>query len=211
MLVIKYQKKGDASFISHIDLLKHMGRIIRRADIPMNFSKGFNPHPLLFFSPPMVLGGQSECEYVFLSTEMNSEEAFRRYKCAVPEGLTALEFFDVKKNPNLQAEIEIADYVYPVEYRDIDFSDCVIRYTKKGEEKEENVSSKIFGTFSENGKLCVRMAAGNSPLRPDRIIGKLSEIYNEEISLTDVVKVRQYVKKDGVLINADDFIKEGKF
>lgn len=208
MLVIKYKKTAEASFISHIDLLKHMGRIIRRADIPMNFSQGFNPHPLLFFSPPMVLGAQSSCEYVFISTELDSKEAFSRFSKVLPKGLIATTYFNIDKNPNLQAKIQVADYVYPVDYKDIDFSSFVIKYTKKGEEIEEDVSSKIIGAYNLDGKLCLKVAAGNSPLRPDRIINKLEEIYNQSISLLDIVKVKQYVLEDGKYIDVDDYLKK---
>lgn len=48
MITLKYRKSGNAVFISHIDTLRGMVRAIRRAEINMAYSKGFNPHMLLF-------------------------------------------------------------------------------------------------------------------------------------------------------------------
>ena len=53
MIVLRYTRLGTRRFLSHIDVLRDFGRIVRRADIPVGYSGGFNPHALLFFSPPM--------------------------------------------------------------------------------------------------------------------------------------------------------------
>ena len=54
MIVLRYTRLGTRRFLSHIDVLRDFGRIVRRADIPVGYSGGFNPHALLFFSPPCV-------------------------------------------------------------------------------------------------------------------------------------------------------------
>ena len=42
--LIKFSKEKDIKFISHLDLMRTIQRIIRRADLPIEYSKGFNPH-----------------------------------------------------------------------------------------------------------------------------------------------------------------------
>ncbi len=64
MLTLKYCKAGSACFISHIDLLRHVSRILRRAGITVNYSQGFNPHALVYFSPPLGVGVSSVAEYL---------------------------------------------------------------------------------------------------------------------------------------------------
>ena len=54
MIVLKYQKCEEARFISHIDLLRHISRILLRAEIPVKRSNGFNPHALVFFSHTVI-------------------------------------------------------------------------------------------------------------------------------------------------------------
>ena len=63
MIVLRYSRLGTRRFISHIDVLREFGRIVRRADIPVGYSGGFNPHALLFFAPPTPVGVGSVAEY----------------------------------------------------------------------------------------------------------------------------------------------------
>lgn len=207
MVTIKYQKKDSAQFISHIDLLKHMARIIRRANIPVKYSQGFNPHTLVFFSPPSVLGVASSAEYVSIDTNMDKNEVLTRFNSAVPESLKGLEAFEVPKNPNLQANVFAADFMLPIGYKNLDISNFVIKYTKKGQEIVEDVTDKIFGVYEYENKMVLRLAQGSSSLRPDRILSELKNRLNEEIRLTEIEKIAQYEFVGGKMTNVDVCLK----
>jgi hypothetical protein len=69
------------------------------------------------------------------------------------------------------------------------------------------VSDKVYSVFDEDGRLGLRLALGNTNLRPDRLIPRLNEMLGAEISITDVRKLRQYVEVGGALINVDDYLK----
>lgn len=209
MIVLKYVKTLDARFISHIDLLKHMSRILRRAVVPVKHSQGFNPHALIFFSPPTVLGVNSYAEYVAIDTDMNGEEVFTRYNNSVPEGLKAIEWFECAKNPNIQGKSVSADYVFDVDYFDVDLSDgLTVTYKKKEDFVTEDISGKIFGTFNADGRLGVRLASGNNNLRADRLATALNEKYGKDIKVTTIAKLCQYVLVDGVEKSVDEYLKE---
>lgn len=208
MIVLKYQKIAEARFISHIDLLRHTARVIRRAKISVKFSNGFNPHALIFFSPPLVVGVSSVAEYVAIDCNMSKEEVLERYNASVPKGLEALSCFECEKNPNLQAKIVCADYIFPTEYKSIDMSDgFVIEYSKKGEKVVEDVADKIFAFENNDGKLLARLACGSVNLRPDRIIDELNRRLGAKINVVDIKKVAQYVQQDGTLVDVDEFLK----
>ena len=208
MIVLKYAKSLDARFISHIDLLKHIGRILRRAGIPVKHSQGFNPHALLFFSPPMVLGVNSYAEYVAIDTEMKGEEVFERYNRSVPDGLKAINWFATAKNPNIQGKSVSADYVLDTPYFEFDYSDGFeITYKKKEETVTEDVSKKIVGLFNADGRLGVRLASGNNNLRVDRLVTGLNERYGKDIKITTVAKIAQYVDVDGKIVDVDEYLK----
>ncbi len=226
MIVLKYRKSGSAAFISHKDLLRHVTRILRRANIPVNFSQGFNPHSLIYFSPPLVLGASSTAEYLSIDTNLDGEEVLKRYNSAVPKGLEAERVFTCAKNPNLQAIVVAGDYIFPTtQHNNIKDDNCKeensaeyfcdklfvdgrfeAEYVKKGETVIENVEDKIFAVESENGKLRMRLALGNVTLRPDRILPSLNRKLGENMILTDVVKVAQYVSVDGNLVDVDDYL-----
>ena len=69
MLVFKYTKTNGAEYISHLDTLRHLSKIMRRADIDITKSKGFNPHMHIYMNAPMGVGIKSLCEYCFADTE----------------------------------------------------------------------------------------------------------------------------------------------
>ena len=209
MIVLKYVKTLDARFISHIDLLKHMSRILRRAVVPVKHSQGFNPHALIFFSPPTVLGVNSYAEYVAIDTDMKGEEVFTRYNNSVPEGLKAIEWFECAKNPNIQGKSVSADYVFDVDYFDVDLSGgLTVTYKKKDDLVTEDISGKIFGTFNADGRLGVRLASGNNNLRADRLATALNEKYGKDIKVTTIAKLCQYVLVDGVEKSVDEYLRE---
>ena len=60
---IRYSKTGILKFIGHLDMLRTFQRAFRRASVPLEYSKGFNPHPLVSFAYPLGLGMTSEDEY----------------------------------------------------------------------------------------------------------------------------------------------------
>ncbi|MBR4800786.1 MAG: TIGR03936 family radical SAM-associated protein [Clostridia bacterium] len=208
MLVLKYEKTGRACFISHIDLLKHTARTIRRAEIPVKFSNGYSPHALLFFSAPLALGVSSKAEYLAIDADMSKDELLARYNASCAEGLKASKVFECEKNPNLQGKIVCCDYVFPTAYRPIDLSNGFeIEYAKKGEIVKEEVSGKIFGAFDVDGKLVLRLATGNTNLRPDRLLPTLNDMFGEDMSTTSIVKVAQYFKQEDGLVEADEYLK----
>jgi len=209
MIVLKYVKTLDARFISHIDLLKHMSRILRRAVVPVKHSQGFNPHALIFFSPPTVLGVNSYAEYVAIDTDMKGEEVFTRYNNSVPEGLKAIEWFECAKNPNIQGKSVSADYVFDEDYFDVDLRDgLTVTYKKKEDFVTEDINGKIFGTFNAYGRLGARLASGNNNLRADRLATALNEKYGKDIKVTTIAKLCQYVLVDGVEKSVDEYLRE---
>ncbi|MGI6190109.1 MAG: TIGR03936 family radical SAM-associated protein, partial [Caldicoprobacteraceae bacterium] len=44
-MVVKYSKGKKVKYISHLELMRTIHRALRRADIPVAFSRGYNPQP----------------------------------------------------------------------------------------------------------------------------------------------------------------------
>ncbi len=66
-VLLSYEKKGDIIFTSHLDLVKIFYKVIRRSNIPVAYSEGYNPHPKLSFGPPLPLGIEGWDEYLEIS------------------------------------------------------------------------------------------------------------------------------------------------
>ena len=61
---LKFSKTGMGKYISHLDLLRAFTRAITRAELPVKYTQGFNPHQIITFSLPLPIGVTSGTEFV---------------------------------------------------------------------------------------------------------------------------------------------------
>jgi len=61
---LRYSKGDKVRFLSHLDMMREMGRTLRRAALPILYSEGFSPHPKVSAGPPLPLGGVSAHEWI---------------------------------------------------------------------------------------------------------------------------------------------------
>ena len=88
-LRIVFGKFGALKYTSNLDVAKIWERVLRRADLPLLYSQGFNTRPRLQLATALPLGITSECELLDVSLrEEISLEGIREALLAVsPEGL----------------------------------------------------------------------------------------------------------------------------
>jgi radical SAM-linked protein len=69
---IQYEKSGDMVFLGHLDFQRQMQLALRRSGLPVAYSKGYHPHPLLKFGPPLPVGvvGLRECLDIALERQV---------------------------------------------------------------------------------------------------------------------------------------------
>ncbi|MCU1278514.1 MAG: hypothetical protein JWM53_2060, partial [bacterium] len=86
---IRFGKTGRGAFISHLDTMRLLIRVFRRARLEMIYSKGFHPKPQLVFAPALGLGVAALGEYCDVKIDFDGEpEALMaRLRAAAPEGL----------------------------------------------------------------------------------------------------------------------------
>src|SRR3978361_2142178 len=63
----RHAERGRLRFTSHRDFARALERALRRADVPMAYSAGFNPHPKISYLGAAPTGVASEAEYLELS------------------------------------------------------------------------------------------------------------------------------------------------
>lgn len=96
-LRVKFFKKGRLQYISHLDLVRTMMKIIVRSKLPLWYTEGFNPKPKITFAAPLSIGTESMCEFmdIRLTEKIPAEEAMRRL------------------NLNMTAEMQATEAYYP--------------------------------------------------------------------------------------------------
>lgn len=94
-----YAKEVDAKFIGHLDLARVFERAMRRAELPIAFSEGFNPHPKISFGSALALGTTSMCEYVDieLAQPMPVQGFIALLQPQLPKGITLLEGKEISR------------------------------------------------------------------------------------------------------------------
>ncbi|MBO8137268.1 MAG: DUF2344 domain-containing protein [Desulfotomaculum sp.] len=132
---IMFSKTGMARFISHLDLLRIFERAFRRADLPMAFSQGFNPHPKMSIAAPLAVGieGKQELLEIELTGKMEENEITRRLNSSLPAGVEVLGVKQAQGTKPLMAMVKRAVYSF----------ECMPGKEIKQQQVEQAVSSLL--------------------------------------------------------------------
>lgn len=177
-------------FISHLDLLRTFTRAIHRAELPVRYSQGFNPHQLITFSLPLPIGVTSETEFVDIDFEdtITDSELMERLNQNLPPDIRILSVTIPTCKAN---DIVAARYRLNITAKDkldeekiIEFFNLTeisaVKKTKKGE-KEVNLKDyirrwSILGVDDKGASMNITLSAGGeSNIKPEILITKLCE------------------------------------
>ena len=89
-LRLRFEKRGRAAYLSHLDVLRTFQRAFIRAGIPVKHSEGFNPHPKMSIAAPLQLGCESLCEVLDAGILDGPEDLPAALNPVLPEGLAVL-------------------------------------------------------------------------------------------------------------------------
>ena len=97
---------GDLRFISHHDTLRLFRRALARADIPVRFSEGFNPHPRIMIPLPRPVGIASRAEALVIETErlIDPDHALQRLDDQTPENIRMISVRRLNNRESIIAE-----------------------------------------------------------------------------------------------------------
>lgn len=114
-LRLALHKGEELRFLSHLDYAQAVERMIRRAEIKIAYSEGFNPHMKISFSSALALGVTAAAEYIDMDVleDDSLESIMERLNRVAPPGL---EVLDGKEMPDkVKKMMAICNYaVYEV-------------------------------------------------------------------------------------------------
>ena len=111
--LIRFGKQPRLRFISHLDLQRFFQRAVNRTGLPIAYSQGFNPHPVMSFGSALALGWTSEYEVIDikLSAPMGRKRTEDAVRAALPEDLPVLEVRMVDdRHAAPMALVKMSDY-----------------------------------------------------------------------------------------------------
>lgn len=207
-----FEKTGMAKFISHLDTVRCVTRAMKRANVPIWFTEGFNPHAFMSFAMPLSLGFESYCETVDfrLTEDVNLDELAENINNALPVDITVKKIAIPQMSPN---DIRWADYKIVFNNPDeklLDTADKILssdeiiveKKAKQGRKKvakEVNIKEHIksYELTNDNGKLILKtvLSSGTSVnINPMLLIGALVKDTETDEQDVDVIKIQSYTE-----------------
>jgi len=231
--LIKYTKDSEIKFIAHLDLMRTIQKVIKRSELPIEYSKGFNPHMAVSIAQPLSVGVHSKGEYmdVVFNTELEEKSIMDKMNENTPRGIKILDVVKVipvegKKQSQAMAIIDAAQYTIKLKCTDeeetkkILKSLCeteewnIIKKSKSGE-KMVNIKPLVhkFEYKVDNLVLCIStlIACGSRDNLSAQLLADYMkeniEAINKE-AFVDIVREEMYAYKDDKLVTLSEFFKK---
>jgi len=131
-----FTKQHGTIWLSHLDLIRTIQRILIRANLKIKFTEGFHPRPNLGFSPALGVGIGSRAEYVdaWIADQPEPEDNWLRilndvtvpgikffHVTPLPPGAPSIEKWAVRASYRLELSIEsIAGYLAEKDQENLD-------------------------------------------------------------------------------------------
>lgn len=191
-LRVRYAKRGPARFTSHRDVGRALERALRRADIPMAYSSGFNPHPRVSYANASPTSAATEAEYLELglSEVCNPAKVAAALNEVLGPGLDIVEVVEATKD-SLQdllaasawlidlGEVDQATLTRAVDKLNAADSVTVSRMTKTGMREFDVRHAMVELRAHAPGQLLF-IGRHESPLvRPDDVVSALRQLEPE--------------------------------
>ena len=91
-LKVAFYKKGEMIYFSQLDIYHLLVRALRRSNLSLYFTQGFNPRVKISFSSALKLGVEGEIEStLYFSKKITFEELEKALQPQLPQGLEIKE------------------------------------------------------------------------------------------------------------------------
>jgi radical SAM-linked protein len=204
-VLFRFEKFGVLRYISHLDLQRAMGRALNRAGLPVEYSKGFHPLPIISFAQALAVGCASRAEYMDAEmTEGDLEEYRDAFNRVLPQGLYVNRVIKVaeEKMPSLMAAVAAAEWMAfteedPEELKEktetlLKQTEIVIDKRTKSGVRPTDIRGGILEMSAQDTELHMLLRAGSSfNLKPADVLSaagieNVREIVRTEIYARDV-------------------------
>lgn len=181
---IEFSKQGRSlKYVGHLDLLKMWERVLRRAQLGLTYSQGFNARPKMQLASPLPLGLTSEVELldVWLDEPLPLDDLAERLTSVSPAGLVTRRVREVALNgPALPTLVESGTYRIHSHRPIPDLAQRVAdlmaqpRIIRTHRERAYDLKSVIYRLeVDAQGNLLAELALGSATGRPDELVEAL--------------------------------------
>jgi radical SAM-linked protein len=191
---VRFTKTGRMRFLSHHDLMRLWERALRRTGLPLRFTEGYNPHPILAFPTALALGIESFDEvFEFELTGWTAPRQIERLLAAqLPEGMSVLsvEAFDRKD----RSYVDFVEYEalcpgqgerVPAAIRDfLARATCPVERVSDKGSRTIDIRPYVMALDSEGDRVFLRLrVTDEGTARPDEVLRALGLAVDETVRL----------------------------
>ncbi len=182
----RFARRGALSFIGHLDLMKVFERAIRRAELPILYTQGYNPRPMLVFALPLGVGIDTTGDWLdaAMSVPISAEEFVAKVSPQLPDDLEILECIAIDEpERSLMSVVTYAEYTIDAPGISAPAMKLFARETveiekknKKGKIVTSDIRSQMVKPFEDSteDKIHIMVCAGSTGnLRPDVFLNAL--------------------------------------
>ena len=149
---LQFTKYGDMKYVSHLDLIRLFTRIFHRADLPICYSEGFNPHPKMAVLLPLSVGFESACEYIDVEFRdgVGMLDCMKKLKGKLPLGMEIPQITQLNETSKKAKAIRYASYEITFENPP---SEEEIEHAQRVVDAEREASAAGIGVFTVDNKM----------------------------------------------------------
>jgi radical SAM-linked protein len=212
-LRLRFSKTGKIRFTSHRDVARMWERALRRSGLPVAYSQGFVPHPLVSFGLALPTGCESRGEYLDVrlgapaSGETPVAELAAALTALLPEGIGVQAAALVgAAEGSLQQEVASCDWELEVlgvpseELRErvdnvLRASVLTVRRQRKGREIDDDVRPAILAlsVAGPHGEVKAELATHPRGVRPADLLTALGA----DAAPGRACRTHQWIERDG--------------
>ncbi|MBM9604319.1 TIGR03960 family B12-binding radical SAM protein [Desulfopila inferna] len=200
--MVSYSRRGNISYLGHLEILQLLFRTLRRARIRTNFSKGFNPSPKISFGGALPVGMQSEAEFFIMDLPKplkNTADTAAQLNSCLPEGL---QVHDIRLHSGKIPQSVVTSYTVTlprelthdeIMAKDtfLDSEHFLIKRKRKGLEKEIDIRPLVEDIATVNEKTLrfrIKSTAGTPGIKVQEALAHILSWRQEELIEIRIVK-----------------------
>lgn len=226
--LIKFTKGSEVKFVSHLDIMRTIQRTFKRAALPVDYSKGFNPHMKLSIAQPLSVGMYSLGDYLDIEFKeaVDINEIERKFNENSTKNIKLLKVVEIKepydkdgrKIPQAMAAIDGASYKINIKYLNTDTLNSelnnvlqikawnILKKTKSGEKEVDikpmvkNLKLNVEGDYL---KLEAELSCGSRENLSAELLAqyiKQNTKAVDEEAFTEIVRTEMYGIKNKKLV-----------
>jgi radical SAM-linked protein len=205
---LRFTKKGDIRFISHLELAHLFYRASKRADLSLRHSEGFHPMPKIIFATALPVGVESLTEIVDMELESRiiPSQVMERLNQTLPLGIKIIEAEEVSLSSSLSSLLHRSVYWIPLDHllskeeaianikRALEKRDFFLHQERKGKKRRVDIRPLIERMdvkerSSDWGvELVLRGVVGRTA-KPSEVVEAILGLKGENLSRCKIVKI----------------------